>query len=247
MSAIDLNADVGEGAPAEGELLQFVSSASVACGGHAGDARSMRDTVARAVEFGVAIGAHPGYPDKRNFGRVEIGARPTEIEQWTLEQTRELQSVCAAVGVRVLYVKPHGALYNRALRDRDAAAAVIAAIRTIDADLMVLAAPRSALIEEAAAGGIRGAREAFLDRGYRPDGTLVSRNEHGALIQDPDAAGARAVALARHEPIKAVDGTTLIVDADSLCVHGDSPRAASIARGARKQLEAAGIRIAPFT
>lgn len=246
MSAIDLNADVGEGAPAEAELLQFVSSASVACGGHAGDARSMRDTVARAVEFGIAIGAHPGYPDKRNFGRIEIGAKPGEIEKWIVEQIRELQSVCAAVGVRVLYVKPHGALYSRALRDRDAAAAIIAAIRAIDADLMILAAPRSALIKEAAAGGIRGAREAFLDRAYRPDGTLVSRSEQGALIEDPDAAGARAVALAQHQPIEAVDGTTLVLDADSLCVHGDSPRASSIARSARQRLEAAGIRIAPF-
>jgi UPF0271 protein len=246
MSTIDLNADVGEDAPAEAELLQFVSSASVACGGHAGDARSMRDTVARAVEFGVAIGAHPGYPDKRNFGRVEIGAKPTEIEQWTLEQIRELQSVCVSAGVRVLYVKPHGALYNRALRNRDAAAAIIAAIRSIDPSLMVLAAPRSALIEEAAAQGIRGAREAFLDRGYRSDGTLVPRNEEGALLEDPEAAAVRAVALARHLSIEATDGTMLLLDADSLCVHGDSPHAASIARSVRKQLEAAGISIAPF-
>jgi UPF0271 protein len=246
MTAIDLNADVGEGAAAEAELLQLVSSASVACGGHAGDARSMRDSVARAVESGVAIGAHPGYPDKRNFGRVEIGAEPTQIEKWVLNQIRELQSVCVSAGVRVLYVKPHGALYNRALHDRDVSAAIIAAIRSIDPSLMVLAAPHSALIEEAAAEGIRGAREAFLDRGYRSDGTLVPRNEQGALLEDPDAAAARAVALARHQPIEATDGTTLVIDANSLCVHGDSPQAASIARGARNRLEAAGISIAPF-
>jgi UPF0271 protein len=246
MTAIDLNADVGEGAAAEAELLQFVSSASVACGGHAGDARSMRETVARAVESGVAIGAHPGYPDKRNFGRVEIGATPTEIENWVVNQIRELQSVCMSAGARVLYVKPHGALYNRALRDRDASAAIIAAIRSIDASLMVLAAPGSAILAAAAATGIRSAREAFLDRGYKSDGRLVPRNERGALLEDPDAAAARAVALARHQPIEAADGTTLVIDADSLCVHGDGLHAASIARNARKQLEAAGVSIAPF-
>jgi UPF0271 protein len=246
MTAIDLNADVGEGAAAEAELLRFVSSASVACGGHAGDAQSMRETVARAVEQGIAVGAHPGYPDKRNFGRLEIGANPTEIEKWVVDQIRELQTVCAAAGVRVLYVKPHGALYNRALRDRDAAAAIIAAIRGIDPSLMVLAAPGSAILAEAAVAGVRSAREAFLDRGYRPDGTLVPRNERGALVEDTDAAAARAVALAQHQPIEATDGTTLVIDADSLCVHGDTRQSASIARGARKQLEAAGISIAPF-
>ena len=246
MSAIDLNADVGEGAAAETELLEIVSSASIACGGHAGDARSMRETVGRAIERGIAIGAHPGYPDKRNFGRVEIGAKPAEIEKWTVEQIGELLSICVTVGARVLYVKPHGALYNRTLRDPDAAAAIISAIRTIDQGLTVLAAPRSVLIDAAAAAGIRAAREAFLDRGYRPDGTLVPRNEHGALVEDPDAAAARAVALARHEPIEAVDGTPLMLDADSLCVHGDSPRAVSIARTTRKRLEADGVRIAPF-
>lgn len=246
MSAIDLNADVGEGAAAEVELLQFVSSASVACGGHAGDARSMRETVARAVERGITIGAHHGYPDKRNFGRVEIGAKPTEIERWTVDQIRELQTVSAAAGGRVLYVKPHGALYNRALRDRDAAAAIIAAILAVDADLVVLAAANSAILREAAAAGVRSAREAFLDRGYTPDGNLVPRHEEGALVEDAAVAGARAVALARHEPIEAVDGSMLILEAESLCVHGDSPHAASIARRAREQLEAAGILIAPF-
>jgi UPF0271 protein len=246
MSTVDLNADVGEGAASEVELLEIVSSASIACGGHAGNAQSMRDTVARAVERGNSIGAHPGYPDRRNFGRVEVGATPTEIEKWVVNQISELQSVCVSAGARVLYVKPHGALYNRALRDRDAAAAIIAAVRSSDPSLMVLAAPGSAILAEAAATGVRSAREAFLDRGYKSDGRLVPRNEHGALLENPDAAAARAVALALHQPIEASDGTTLVIDADSLCVHGDGPYAASIARNARKQLEAAGVSIAPF-
>jgi UPF0271 protein len=247
MTTIDLNADVGEGVAAEAELLQLVSSASVACGGHAGDAQSMRDTVARAIQSGVAIGAHPGYPDKRHFGRVEIGANPTEIERWTADQIRELQAICAAAGGRVLYVKPHGALYNRAMRDRDVAAAITEAIRSVDARLAVLAAPGSALLAEAAAAGLQNAREAFLDRGYRTDGTLLPRTERGALVENPDVAAERAVALAQHQPIQAVGGTPLVIEADSLCIHSDGPNAAAIARAARQQLEAAGISIAPFT
>jgi UPF0271 protein len=247
MTAIDLNADVGEGAPAEAELLKLVSSASVACGGHAGDEQSMRETVARAAVLGVAIGAHPGYPDKRNFGRVEIGAHPAEIERWTVEQIRALQAVCAAAGVRVSYVKPHGALYNRVQRDRDAAAAIIEAIRSVDAKLAVLAAPKSVILAAAAAAGVESAREAFLDRGYRIDGTLQPRTGPSALVEDPDVAAARAVALARHQPIHSVDGTPLVIEADSLCIHSDSPHAAAIARAARQKLEAAGVSIAPFT
>jgi 5-oxoprolinase (ATP-hydrolysing) subunit A len=246
MRTIDLNADVGEGSEAERDLLPLVSSASVACGGHAGDQTSMRDAVTRALQLGVTIGAHPGYPDRSTFGRVDIRAKPADIERWIVEQVQQLQSACAAIGTRVAYVKPHGALYNRAWRDHETAAAIVASVRNVDPTLVILGASGSALIEAASGAGLHTAREAFLDRGYAADGALVSRTQHGALIDDPDTAAARAVALARQDPIEAVDGSTVTLNADSLCVHGDSPLAVSIARRARERLQAAGIQISAF-
>lgn len=243
---IDLNADVGEGAGAERELLELVSSASVACGGHAGDEDSMRDTVIRAVERGVAIGAHPSYADRHGFGRRELGTPPAQIEEEVARQIELLLNVCDRAGALVSYVKPHGALYNRAMRDRSAAEAIVRAIERIDTDLVVLGMHDSALLDEAHDAGFRTAREAFLDRAYAADGNLLSRADKRAMLDNVDAAAERAVRLAREGTLVTADDTTIPLPADSLCVHGDGPQAVEIARAARARLEETGIGIVSF-
>jgi UPF0271 protein len=235
VARIDLNADVGEGASAEAGLLAVVTSASVACGAHAGDGERMRATVRAACDAGVVVGAHPGYPDREGFGRRELGASPADIERWVAEQLDALREVCRGEGVTLAYVKAHGALYHRAVDDAGAAEAIVAAIARVDRALAVLTLPGSALLAAARAAGLATAREAFLDRAYRSDGSLVPRDVPGALITDPDAAADRALLVARRD------------EADSLCVHGDSPDALSIARAAARRLRDAGVEIAPFT
>lgn len=243
---MDLNADLGEGAGADGELLTLITSASIACGAHAGDADTMRATVRRARKAGVAIGAHPGYPDRENFGRREIGAGPAEIERWTREQIETLLEICRAERAELRYVKPHGALYTRAVADADAAAAVAGAIRAVSPKLMVLGPSGSELLNEARSAGLRIAAEAFLDRGYADDGTLLPRSHPDALLTDPAVAAERAVLLARGDPIPSADGQQLLIVADSLCVHSDSPTSVAIATAARTRLEAEGIAVSPF-
>lgn len=243
---MDLNADIGEGTGADAELLAVITSASIACGAHAGDADTMRATVRRAREAGVTIGAHPGYPDRENFGRREIGAGPAEIEGWIREQVETLLKICRAERAALCYVKPHGALYNRAVTDGEAAAAVAAAIRAVSTKLMVLGPAGSELLNAARAAGLRIAAEAFLDRGYADDGTLLPRSHPDALLTDPAVAAERAVLLARGDPIPSADGQQLLIVADSLCVHSDSPTSVAIATAARARLEAEGIELSPF-
>lgn len=243
---MDLNADIGEGARFDHELLALVTSANVACGAHAGDSATMHRTVERALELGVAIGAHPGYPDRENFGRRETGASATEIEASTRQQIEALREICERAGARLRYVKAHGALYHRAVHDKDAAAAIAAATLSVDAKLTILALPGSAMLDTARSAGLGSAREAFLDRAYNPDGTLVGRDRAEALISDADFAAERGLAIARGESFAAITGTRIRVAADSLCVHGDSPHALSIARAARAKLEEAGIPLSPF-
>jgi 5-oxoprolinase (ATP-hydrolysing) subunit A len=206
----------------------------------------MRDTVRMARDAGVTIGAHPGYPDREGFGRREIDARPAEIERWVRDQIEALLTICRAEGVKLRYVKPHGALYNRAVHDVAAAAAIADAVRAVDPSLTLLALPASAMLAAARVEGLATAREAFLDRGYLADGSLAPRETQGALITDPLIAGERALRLAQREPISDVDGHPLRVEADSLCVHGDSPAALAMARAARERLTAEGVTLAPF-
>jgi 5-oxoprolinase (ATP-hydrolysing) subunit A len=231
---IDLNADLGEGSAHDAELLALVSSANIACGFHAGDPMVMRETVATATRHGVVIGVHPGYPDLNGFGRVETGATPDQITAYVIYQIGALDAICRAAGTHVRYVKPHGALYNRAASDPAAAAAIARAIHLVAPSLVLLGLADSALISAGRATGLRTANEAFLDRAYRPDGTLVPRDQPGAVLTDPDTVIARAVEMA-------TDGR-----ADSLCLHGDTPGAPALLRTVRRALDAHGVTIAPF-
>lgn len=248
--SIDLNADLGESYGRwtldDAALLDVVTSANVACGFHAGDPLTMRGTVALAAGRGVVIGAHPSYPDLIGFGRRELAASPEQIEADVLYQIGALQGVCAAAGTRVRFVKPHGALYNRAARDRVAADAIVAAVRAADPTLVVLALAGGELVRAAERAGLRAVAEAFVDRGYRADGTLVPRGDPGALLEDADAVAARALRMVRDGVVQAVDGTDVPVAPGSLCTHGDGPLALALARAVRRRLEGAGIRVAPF-
>jgi UPF0271 protein len=248
---IDLNADLGEGfgrsrAADDEELLDLVSSANVACGFHAGDATTMRDTVIAAKLRGVTIGAHPSYPDIPGFGRRELGLLPKEISLHVSYQIRVLRDVCGAERAKLSYVKPHGALYNRAARDPEAARAVVTAIREVEASLTLLGLADSEMARAAERAGVAFASEAFVDRAYKPDGTLVPRDESGAVIRDVKSAVQRAVMLVKGQTITADDGSELHISAQSLCVHGDNPDAAAILRSLNARLKESGVTIAPF-
>ena len=251
MFHIDLNADLGEtAAPWEHtpdrELLELVSSASVACGGHAGDAGTMNRIVVEAANRGVAVGAHPGYPDREGFGRRELGASPQEIARWVCEQLETLLGTAASVGVRVRYVKPHGAMYNRAARDRPLADAIAGAIRQTDASLAVLGLAGSALLDAAGSAGLRAVAEVYLHLRYAADGTLLPRALPGAVLGDPGEVARRAVRLVRDGRVAAGDGSSISVRAESCCVHGDTPQAAALLRAVRTAFAEQGISVAPF-
>jgi UPF0271 protein len=248
---VDLNADLGEGfgtsrRAEDAALLDLVSSANIACGFHAGDVTTMTETVRAAHERGVMIGAHPSYPDIPGFGRRELGLDAQEIFRHVCTQLRALADVCAKNGARVSYVKPHGALYNRAVTDRAAASAIVTAIRDTDRTLALLGLPNSAMETTAADSGIQFAREAFVDRAYRSDGSLVPRTQPGAVLHDSALAVDRALRLVSDGVVETIDGNELRIRAQSLCVHGDNPDARSVLAALRERLEAAGITIAPF-
>ena len=251
LSTIDLNADLGEGFGTSNllhdtALLDLVSSANIACGYHGGDAQTMRDTVRLAKERGVSIGAHPSYPDLSGFGRRELGLPPREIAHHVEYQLGNMLDVCGAESARLSYVKPHGALYNRAVWDEQAADAIIDAMLRVDRGLTLLGMPRSAMSRAAERHHMRFAAEAFIDRSYNVDGTLVKRSEADAVIHDIGTAVTRAVELFIHGSLRARDGSEIRVDADSLCVHGDNPDSLKILRAVRKRLEESGARIAAF-
>ncbi len=248
---IDLNADLGEGSGqsrvAEDEaLLDLVSSANIACGFHAGDATTMRDTVGAAASRGVTIGAHPSYPDILGFGRRELGLSTKEIRFHVGYQLRALREICVAEDAKLSYVKAHGALYNRAARDSSAASAIAQAICDVDPSLFLLGLAGSQMAEAANRSGLRFAAEAFADRAYKSDGSLVPRNEPGAVIHDAQAAAERAIRLVKSNTVVADDGTALRVVAQSLCVHGDNPDSAALLHQIRATLEGSGVTIAPF-
>jgi UPF0271 protein len=250
-STIDLNADLGEGfghsrSSEDEALLDLVSSANIACGFHAGDATTMRDTVRAAASRGVAIGAHPSYPDIPGFGRRELGLSPKEIRFHVSYQLRAFRDICSAENAKLSYVKAHGALYNRAARDSSAAAAIVQAICDVDPSLVLLGLAGSEMARAAQRGRLGFAAEAFADRAYKPDGSLVPRKEPGAVIHDVQTAVKRAITVVKSSTVTADDGTTLEVVAQSLCVHGDNPDALPMLRELRATLESSGVRIAPF-
>lgn len=248
--SIDINADIGEhegdGYARDAALLDVVSSASIACGAHAGSADVMRRTIAAALDRGVSIGAHPGYPDREGFGRRELGLGTDAIISSIHDQLDLMAECMAAEGTALAYVKPHGALYNRVATDDELARSVAACIARFDSGLVVLALAGGALERQAAREGLRVAREAFIDRAYMADGTLVPRSQSGAVIHDAAQAALRALEIARSHRVLAVDGTSVRIEASSLCVHGDSTGALLVVTEARQRLEDAGFRIAPF-
>lgn len=248
MPVIDLNADVGEdasGPEGDGPLLDVVTSASVACGFHAGDPSVMGRTLGKAVTRDVVVGAHPSYPDRSGFGRREMEISPTRLTDDLLYQIGALDGLAHAYATRVRYVKPHGALYHRMGEDEACAKAVCDALRAYG-DLVLLAPSGSVAIAVAEHSGLAVATEAFADRAYLPDGRLVPRGDAGAVVTDADDVAARAVALAVEHRVVAVDGTPITVGASSICLHGDTPGAAELARQVRRSLTAAGVTLQPF-
>lgn len=245
---IDLNLDAGERPEAiadgsERALVALVSSVSIACGGHAGDAATMAATLELAHALGVASGAHPGYPDRAGFGRQSLGMTPEEIAAAVETQVATLDRVAARLGIRLGHIKPHGALYNDAARDPAVAAAVAAGAAPWREGLRLVGLAGSACLEVYRAAGFAVLAEAFAERRYEPDGTLRARRFPDAVIHDPDQAAAQAVRIACRREVVATDGTVIEVQADTLCIHSDSPAALAVARAVRRGLEDAGVRV----
>lgn len=248
---IDLNSDLGEhyGSWHMGDddaLLDIVTSANVACGFHAGDPHSMLATVRAAAARGVTIGAHVSYPDLVGFGRRPMEVSHDELMTDVIYQIGALQGIAQAVGTRVAYVKPHGALYNRIAHDECQAGAVIDAMLAINPELPLVALAGAPVIAQAAAAGLRTIAEAFADRAYKADGSLVPRGQPGAVLHDPELVGARMVRLAREGVVESAAGTLVSIPVDSMCVHGDSSGAVAMAQAVRRHLLGAGVTLAPF-
>lgn len=251
MTRVDLNADLGEGfgrwrMPGDLALLDLVTSANIACGFHAGDPTVMLETVREAAARGVAIGAHPGYPDLLGFGRRDLDATPDDVRAYVIYQVGALQACCSAAGTTLQYVKPHGALYNRAVRHLPTARAINQAILAVDPKLVLLGLAGSAWLDEARQTGLTVAAEAFIDRAYEPDGSLTPRSEPGAVLREPEFCARRAVAMVTEARVTARDGTVLTLRPDSLCAHGDGPTAEALLTLVRQRLTEAGVRIEAF-
>jgi UPF0271 protein len=251
-ATMDLNADLGEGFGAwtmgdDAGVLEFVTSANIACGFHAGDPRVIDRTVALAVEAGVALGAHPSHYDLRGFGRRTIAADPAEVEADVLYQVGAVLAFAKSHGRPLVHVKPHGALYNQAAVDGGLARAIARGVARVSRDLVLVGAASSPVMRAAAgAEGLRFAAEAFADRAYEKDGTLVPRSRAGAVITDTAEAAARAVRIAREGRIEATGGTVISLVADTICLHGDTPGAVDHARAVRAALEGSGIAVRPL-
>lgn len=251
MTRIDLNADLGEsfGPWPMGQdeaLMTSITSANVACGFHAGDPAVMRRTIRLAKTHGVAVGAHPGFADLVGFGRREMHVSPAEIEDLVLYQVAALAGVAASEGVRVQHVKAHGALYNMAARDSAIAGAIARAVAAVDRSLILFGLPNSELVREGEKAGLTIAAEIFADRSYEPDGSLTSRRKPGSVIYDAHIVVARAVGMVQTCSVEATDGSTIALAADTMCLHGDTPGSADLAREVRRALQAAGITVAAF-
>lgn len=247
---IDLNADVGESFGAytighDAGLMRSITSANVAAGFHAGDPSVLRSTIRSAKAHGVAVGAHPGYPDLAGFGRRGMQLTAGDAEDLVLYQIAAVAGVAAAEGVRLQHVKPHGALYHAAAADPVLAAAVVRATAAFDRGLVLVGPPDSALLVAAAAAGLRVAAEGFADRAYEADGTLVARSRASAVLRDVEEIVARAVRMATQKVVTAVDGSTLTLDVQTICVHSDTPGADRMAERLRAALTAAGISVRP--
>lgn len=252
MKTIDLNCDMGEMPEAvtngsQEALMQYVSSVNVACGGHAGDAVMMRETVQQALRHGVALGAHPGYEDRADFGRNELQLPPKEIAQMVHRQVLALAEIAAQCGASISHVKAHGALYNQAARNREIARAIAGGVRRWKADAILFGLAGSLMLEEFRSTGFSVAAEAFADRRYEPDGSLRSRKFPDALLRDPEEAAEQALRIANQGIVLASDGSPVRVVAQTICIHGDTPGATAIAASVHRRLQQASIRVAAFT
>ena len=244
MTTIDLNADLGEGVGDDEAMLELVSSASIACGGHAGTADSIRAMLTSCKAHGVRAGAHPSYPDTKNFGRLRLVMPIDQLIGQLRTQLVLIRTIADQLEVPVAYVKLHGALANQAAEELPLAVGVFGALQAMDPDISVLALDASAQVRAALAVGLKVELEAYADRAYQPNGLLVPRSEEGAVLHDPGEIAARCVRLATEGEIVAIDGTVLKLGARSICVHGDNPEAVAIARRIRSELEAAEVTIA---
>ncbi|AKJ69494.1 lamB/YcsF family protein [Pandoraea thiooxydans] len=243
---IDLNADVGEGCDSDEALLALISSANIACGWHAGDAATMHRTVAWAIEHNVAIGAHPSFPDRENFGRSEMHLPADEVYAGVLYQIGALAAIAQAHGGVLAHVKPHGALYNQAARDPALAQTIAKAVRDFDPGLALFGLAGGELVRAARDAGLSAVEEVFADRGYNPDGTLVKRGTPGALIDDEEQALAQTLEMIERQRVRARDGSWVGINAQTVCLHGDGPHALAFARRIRTRLNEAGIEIRPI-
>lgn len=248
---IDLNADIGEsfGAYSLGfdrEVLQQVSSCNIACGMHAGDPMVMAQTLSMAQEYGVAAGAHPGFPDLVGFGRREMALSPDEVKNYIVYQLGALQAFATVMGIRLQHVKPHGALYNMAAVDGRLAIAIVEGVAAVDDALILVGLGGSELIRAATRLGLRAANEIFADRGYNNDGTLIPRGQPGAIIHDPQEAAQRIVKILRHGMLITHRGEAIPVCVDTICLHGDTPGAVEMSRVIRAALVQAGIIVMPM-
>ena len=240
---IDLNADLGEGAGSDEALLGLVSSANIACGWHAGDAKTMRQCVRWAIEHGVAIGAHPSFPDRENFGRSTMHLPPDEIVANVLYQVGALAAIVKAEGGKLSHVKPHGQLYNQAVKEPELADALCEAVRRFDPSLRFFGLAGSGMIDAARRAGLTPVEEVFADRGYMPDGSLVPRSQPGALIEDEEQSLAQTLSLVRDRKVTAIDGRTVPLNAQTVCLHGDGAHALAFARRIRDRLQQEGIAV----
>jgi len=251
MTSIDLNSDLGESFGRwvlgdDAAMVPLISSANIACGFHAGDPTTLRRTCEQAAAAGVVVGAQVSYRDLAGFGRRFIDMDPIELTDDVVYQIGALQAIALVAGTSVRYVKPHGALYNAAVHHRVQAAAIVDAVRSVDTTFPVLGLPGSELLAVAAAAGLRTVPEAFADRGYTPDGTLLPRNLPGAVLHDPTEVATRVLRMVVDGQVLAMDGTPVEVNAESVCVHGDSPGAVQLAVAIRDALAVAGVQIRSF-
>ena len=245
---IDINSDIGEsfGAYSIGHdagLMTSITSANVAAGFHAGDPSVLRDTIRLAKTHAVAVGAHPGFPDLVGFGRRELHVTAKEAEDFVLYQVAAVAGVAAAEGVKVQHVKPHGALFNMAVRNAELATAIARAVAAFDKSLILFGLPGSEILKAGRAAGLRVAAEIFADRAYEPDGSLMSRRKPGSVIHDADAVVSRAVKMVTERSVVASDGSRVTLDADTICVHGDTPGSDDLAAKIRAAFEAAGVAV----
>jgi len=241
--SVDINADLGEGSGHDAELFELISSANIATGFHAGDSDTMHAAISAAKKHDVAVGAHPSFFDRENFGRKELTISNEEVFEAVAYQLGIFQAITAALDVRPNHVKPHGALYNMAVRDAKLADAIARAIKSVDSRLILFAQDKSDLARAGEAHGLQIAREIFADRNYLNDGWLVPRTRQDALLHDPKEAAQRVLRMLREGKVRSVGGRDVAVRGETICVHGDTPGAVEFARELRRQLEAEGVKI----